>query len=98
MMRVMLSTGNIFFSLMLGLLAGAFVFINFPETAAAILDWAAMLKTWLTDRGLSPEYNNWLRIFLGEAQLVLMGFTIAARLVLSIVMSAGLWVFGFEDR
>lgn len=85
MLRVLFSTGNIFFSLVLGALAFGFVFIKYPETMSQILDGAAGLKTWLTSRGLSYEYNNWMRVLLEERQLVFMGFTIVMRILLSLV-------------
>jgi len=85
MLRFLFSTGNIFVSLVLGAIAFGFVFLKYPETFGMILDWAASLKIWITSTGLAPEYNNWLRVLLEERQLVFMGFTILARLTLSIL-------------
>jgi hypothetical protein len=84
MLRILLATGNVFVSLVLGAVAFGFVFIKFPETMATILDWAAGLKLWITNRGLSPAYNNWVRVLLEERQLVFMGFTILMRVLLSL--------------
>jgi hypothetical protein len=96
MFRVLLATSNIFFSLVLGLLAFGFVFINYPETMATILDAASGLKDWLTNRGISPEYNNWMRVLLEERQLVFMGFTILMRVLLSILFAVTGSVMGRE--
>lgn len=85
MLRILLATGNVFVSLVLGAIAFGFVFIKYPTTMAMILDWAAGLKLWITNRGLSPEYNNWVRVLLEERQLVFMGFTIMMRIVLSML-------------
>ncbi|MGD9785421.1 MAG: hypothetical protein AB7E80_06255 [Hyphomicrobiaceae bacterium] len=85
MTRILLSTGNILVSLVLGTLLFGFIFIKYPDTMAAMLDGAANLKTWLTSRGISTEYNNWIRVLLEERQLVLMCCVIVARVVLSIV-------------
>lgn len=97
MLRVLFSASNIVFSFALGLLACGFVLINYPETMAAILGGAAGFKVWLTGLGLPAAYNNWVIMFLGEAQLVLMGFTIATRLAVSILLSFAMWVFGWGD-
>lgn len=88
MLRILLATGNVFVSLVLGAIAFGFVFIKFPTTMAMILDWAAGLKLWITNRGLTAEYNNWVRVLLEERQLVFMGFTILMRIVLSLVTFA----------
>ncbi len=85
MTRILLSTGNIVVSLVLGALLFGFVFLKYPETMASILDWAGSFKTWLISRGITTEYNNWIRVLLEERQLVFMLFTIVARVALSIV-------------
>lgn len=85
MTRILLSTGNIIVSLVLGALLFGFVFLKYPETMSSILDAAASFKSWLISRGISTEYNNWIRVLLEERQLVFMGFTILARIALSIV-------------
>ena len=85
MLRMLLATGNVFFSLVLGAIAFGFVFIKYPDAMGSILDAAAGLKAWLTSRGLSTEYNNWVRVLLEERQLVFMGFTILMRVLLSVV-------------
>jgi hypothetical protein len=94
MHRIMLSTGNIFFSLVLGAIAFGFVFIKFPGAMSSILDIAAGFKTWLTSRGLSAEYNNWVRVLLEERQLVFMGFTIVTRVLMSVLASLGIAMWG----
>ncbi len=84
MLRILMSTGNIFISLLLGALAFGFVFLKFPETMSHILDAASGFKAWLTTLGISNEYNNWVRVLLEERQLVFMGFTILMRILLSL--------------
>lgn len=88
MLRMLLATGNVFFSLVLGAIAFGFVFIKYPATMGSILDVASGLKAWLTSRGLSTEYNNWVRVLLDERQLVFMGFTVLMRILLSILTAA----------
>jgi hypothetical protein len=93
MNRILFSTGNIFTSLVLGALAFGFVFIKFPGAMEQILNVAAGLKLWLTSRGVSPEYNNWIRVLLEERQLVFMGFTIVTRVLIASLMALVSWVF-----
>ena len=85
MTRIFLSTGNIVLSLILGALLFGFVFLKYPDTMATILEWASSFKSWLISRGLATEYNNWIRVLLEERQLVFMGFTILARIGLSLL-------------
>ncbi len=93
MRRLLFSTGNIFLSLVLGAIAFGFVFLKYPDTMNQILDAASGLKTWLITRGLSPEYNNWIRVLLEERQLAFMGFTVVARIALSIVTGVLTWTW-----
>ncbi len=85
MTRVLFSTGNVLVSLVLGALLFGYLFLRFPETFASLLDWAGGFKAWLINRGISTEYNNWIRVLLEERQLVFMGCTIVARIALSIL-------------
>lgn len=85
MTRVLFSTGNVLVSLVLGALLFGYLFLRFPETFASLLDWAGGFKAWLINRGITTEYNNWIRVLLEERQLVFMGFTIMMRLLLSLI-------------
>ena len=85
MLRLFLSTGNIFLSLILGALMLALVGYNSPETLSEMLSWARSLKGWITSTGLEPKYNIWLELLLEERQLLFMFFTIIARILLFII-------------
>jgi hypothetical protein len=92
-LRLLLSTGNIFLSLILGALMLALVGYNYPETLSEMLGWARELKVWITTRGLEPKYNIWLELLLEERQLLFMFFTIIARILLFIVTLPFTWMF-----
>jgi hypothetical protein len=92
MKQILMSTGNVFASLVLGALAFGFVFIKFPGAMEQILNMAAGLKLWLTSRGVSPEYNNWMRVLLEERQLVFMGFTIVTRVLMVSLVALVSWI------
>lgn len=85
MLRILLSVGNIVFSLILGALLMAFVAIYSPETLSMLLGWARSLKSVITGTGLNPKYNIWLELLLEERQLLLMGFTVFARILLALI-------------
>ena len=95
MHRLLLSTSNVFISLVLGAIAFGFVFIKYPVLMDQILNVAGGFKTWLTTRGLDPAYNNWVRVLLEERQLVFMFFTVVMRVLLS--LATWLW-FAVMDR
>ena len=84
MLRILLSVGNIVFSLILGALLMAVVAIYSPQTLSMLLGWAGDLKSVITGTGLNPKYNIWLELLLEERQLLLMGFTVFARILLAI--------------
>jgi hypothetical protein len=84
-MRMLLSIGNIVLSLILGALLMAVVAIYSPETLSMMLGWAREFKSLITSTGLNPQYNIWLELLLEERQLLLMFFTIIARIILAIL-------------
>lgn len=85
MLRLFLSVGNIALSLILGALLMAFVAIYSPETLSMMLGWARGFKSLITSTGLDPKYNIWLELLLEERQLLLMFFTVIARIILALV-------------
>lgn len=96
MQRILLSTGNIIISLILGAMALAFVGINYPETLDQIISMATSAKSYIVNTNLPPKYNVWVRLLLEEKQLVFMFFTILMRIVLAIVQSIVFSFFGRE--
>jgi hypothetical protein len=94
MHRILLSTGNIVVSLLLGAVALAFVGINFPETLDKIINVAGTVKSYLVNTNLAAKYNVWVRLLLEEKQLVFMFFTILARILMSLVTWLVLSMFG----
>ncbi len=68
--------------------------IHYPETLSVLLGWARELKLFLTTRGLDPKYNIWVELLLEERQLLFMGFTIVARILLSLLTGLVSLIFG----
>jgi hypothetical protein len=85
-LRILLSTGNILLSLILGALLMALVAVYSPETLSMLLGWARNLKALITGTSLSAKYNIWLELLLEERQLLFMGFTVFARILLSLAV------------
>lgn len=87
LIRILLATSTIFFSLILGAILLAVVGYNYPELLSDMLGWARQLKLFITSRGLAPHYNIWLELLLEERQLLFMAFVIAARICIAIFMA-----------
>lgn len=85
MLRIFLSAGNIFLSLVVGALLMALVAIYSPETLSELLAWARGFKALITGTGLAAKYNIWLELLLEERQLLFMGFTVVSRILLGLV-------------
>ncbi len=84
MLRILLSVGALAISLVLGALMMAFTAIYAPDTLSVMMDGARGVKEVITGTGLAAKYNVWLRFLLDENQLLLMGFTVFARILLAI--------------
>jgi hypothetical protein len=96
MQRIVLSTGNIIISLILGAMALAFVGIHYPETLDQIINVATSAKSYIVATNLPPKYNVWVRLLLEEKQLVFMFFTVVMRIILAILQSIVFTFFGRE--
>lgn len=96
MQRILLSTGNIVISLILGAMALAFVGIQYPETLDQIITVATSAKSYIVATNLPAKYNVWVRLLLEEKQLVFMFFTVVMRVVLAILQSIVFTFFGRE--
>ena len=86
MLRLLMSTGSLFLSLLLGAILLGVVGYNSPETLSMMLGWARQLKAVLTGTGLDPKYNIWVEVLLEERQLLFMFFTIAARIFIGLLV------------
>jgi len=96
MIRVVLATTNILASLVFGALAMGFVWYLSPDTIQTLFQTASSFKGWVVSRGLSSSYNNFLWFLIEEKQLVFMGFVMATRIVLAILVSIIMKMLGHE--
>ena len=85
MTKVIGATLNIFFSIILGAVAFAFVAVQAPELMQdTFFSGASWLREQLTTTDLDPKYNVWVPFLINEPQLVLMGFVIFIRVALAL--------------
>ena len=92
--RVIAATASIFFSLILGAAALAAVAVIVPGTMESLLDSASWVRDQLTNTGLAPKYNVWVKFLIADQQLVFMGFVIVMRILLALLFAAGSSLFG----
>lgn len=84
----------IFFSLLMGALALAYVGVEHPEALNTMLDRASDFKTWLLLHvGLEAKYNVWVKFLVQEQQFVFMFFVIVMRLILLLIFAFASFVY-----
>lgn len=76
-----LASSNIVLSVLLGALAMAGFAIFLPSHFSTMLDVAGGLKTWMTNLGIPPQYNNIIRLVLHESTILFSFFTVCARIL-----------------
>jgi hypothetical protein len=86
------SLGNVFLSLVLGVAALAFCVIFFENFTLEILIGASHLRDWLVSQSASPKMEIIARLVLHESSILLVGFTIARRVVLGALIMAFGWL------
>lgn len=59
-----------------------------PQTLTWMLDGAEIIEDALTHTNIPAQYNNWLRIFVGEEQILFLFFAVLARIVIAIIGSS----------
>ena len=97
--RFLLSIGNVFFSLVLGIVALAFSLVFFPAATlhlykgARAIGEAVLSGTWLA------QYEPVLRALADERLIVYMGFVLAGRIAVGLLVLLGSkWMGGEPAR
>ena len=91
--RYFLSLGNVFFSLALGALALGFAWFYFPELTVQMFKGAGAIREWLASQVWSARYETVVRALLDERQIVYMGFVLATRIVVGLLIALCFWMF-----
>jgi hypothetical protein len=87
MLRILFSSVSFVVTLIIGAIAFAATAIHFPAIMRDLIAMAQQLPGYLANLGLSNDYLVWVDILLSGDKLVLLGFVLAARILVSIVAS-----------
>ena len=85
--RFFLSLGNVFFSLILGAVALGFFWFYFPDWTLQLFRWAGSIRESLISGNWPARYEVVLRALVDERQIVYMGFVLATRIIVGIVIA-----------
>jgi hypothetical protein len=85
--KQILSLGNVAVSLFLGVAALVLTFAFLPQFTLGLMRGAAGLKEQVVSLTGNPQYEIIARTVLHESSILLMGFTLAARIVVGIILS-----------
>jgi hypothetical protein len=94
MLRILFSSFSFVVTMVIGAIAFAATAINFPAIMRDLIAMAQQLPGYLTNLGISPEYLVWVDILLSGDKLVLLGFILVARIIVTVI--AGIFAPLFE--
>ena len=87
MMRFLFSIATFILTMILALLAFTYTLIHYPTTMRDLLTWAQHIREQVQQLTLPDNYMVWVDILLQPNQIVLVGFSIAMRILLGIFVS-----------
>jgi len=79
------SFSNVFFSLILGVIAMGLFWVYFPDEFVHLQRSASTVRDWIAARAWSTRTESIIRFLLEDRQLLLISFVLAMRLVLSLL-------------
>jgi hypothetical protein len=85
--RFFLSLGNVAFSLILGAVALGFFWFYFPDWTLQLFRWAGSIRESVITGNWPARYEVVLRALVDERQIVYMGFVLATRIVVGIIIA-----------
>ncbi len=94
-LKQLLSIGNVASSLFLGLGALVLSFVYFPDFVLGLMRGAASIRERIVSFAGNSQYEIAARTVLHESSIVLMGFTLAARVVTGVLLT---FVHGLFSR
>lgn len=84
--RFFLSLGNVLFSLVLGAVALGFGLFFFPDAILRLFRWAGSVRETVIADNWPPRYEGVLRALADERQIVYMGFVLASRALVGLLL------------
>jgi hypothetical protein len=85
--KQILSLGNVAFSLVLGVMALVLSFAFYPNFTLGLMKGAAGIKEKIVSMSGNPQYEIIARTVLHESSILLMGFTLASRVVMGFILA-----------
>jgi hypothetical protein len=96
--RYFLSLGNVAFSMVLGVLALAFCAIYNQSMLLGMLKYASSVREWIVAASGSPKMELIARFALHETSILLMFFTLMARIIVGLLIAMVSGLFGGNAR
>jgi energy-coupling factor transporter transmembrane protein EcfT len=93
-LKFLLSIATFILTMLLALFAFSYTLINYPSTMRDLQRAALLLREQGHELALPDNYMVWLDVFFQENQIVLVGFSIAMRILLGIVFGILGLLFG----
>lgn len=93
-----LSLGNVFFSLILGAVALGFFWFYFPDATLQLFRWAGSVRESVISGNWPARYEVVLRALVDERQIVYMGFVLATRILVGIIIMLAYKMFGRHEH
>jgi hypothetical protein len=87
--RFFLSLGNVFFSLILGAVALGFFWFYFPDWTLQLFRWAGSIREGIVSGTWPARYEVVIRALVDERQIVYMGFVLATRIIVGLLILLG---------
>ena len=92
--RFFLSLGNVFFSLILGAVALGFFWLYFPDWTLQLFRWAGSIREGIVTGNWPARYEVVIRALVDERQIVYMGFVLATRIAVGVLIMLVFRVIG----
>ena len=93
-LRFLFSIATFIITMLLSLFAFTYTAINYPSTMRDFMTAAQQIRDYVREGPLPDSYMVWVDIFMQPSQFVLVGFSIAMRILIGIVFGLLGWIFG----
>ena len=97
-LRFLLSIATFILTMLLALFAFSYTAIHYPSVMRDLMTTAQQVRDYVREGPLPDSYMVWVDIFMQPSQFVLVGFSIATRILLSIVFGILGLIFGPRRR
>jgi hypothetical protein len=93
-LRFLGSIATFIITMLLALFAFTYTAINYPSVMRDLMTWAQQIRDYVREGPLPDSYMVWVDIFMQPSQFVLVGFSIAMRILIGIVWGILGLIFG----